>query len=99
MPRRPNFVILGAPKCGTTALSEYLRDHPQVFVSRPKEPHYFCDEWDYYYAPGERSEEHYLRLFADADDEPPGGRRGVGLVPLLDDRGAQHRRLRPGACA
>jgi hypothetical protein len=68
VPRRPNFVILGAPKCGTTALSVYLRDHPQVFVSRPKEPHYFCDEWDYYYAPGERSEEHYLRLFADADD-------------------------------
>jgi hypothetical protein len=66
--RRPNFVILGAPKCGTTALSEYLRDHPQVFVSRPKEPHYFCDDWDYYYAPGQRTEEHYLRLFDDATD-------------------------------
>ena len=66
VPRRPNFVILGAPKCGTTALSEYLRDHPQVFVSRPKEPHYFCDDWDYYYAPGERTEEHYLHLFDDA---------------------------------
>ena len=61
-------MILGAPKCGTTALSEYLRDHPQVFVSRPKEPHYFCDEWDYYYAPGSGLEEHYLRLFEDADD-------------------------------
>ena len=69
VPRRPNFVILGAPKCGTTALSEYLRDHPQVFVSRPKEPHYFCDDWDYYYAPGQRTEEHYLRLFDAAGDE------------------------------
>jgi hypothetical protein len=66
--RRPNFVVLGAPKCGTTALSEYLRDHPQVFVSRPKEPHYFCDDFDYYYAPGERTEEHYLRLFDAADE-------------------------------
>ncbi|WP_217913674.1 sulfotransferase [Miltoncostaea marina] len=63
MPGRPDFFILGAPKCGTTALSEYLRDHPQVFVSRPKEPHYFCDDFDYYYAPGQRTEEHYLRLF------------------------------------
>ena len=40
-----------------------------MFVSRPKEPHYFCDDWDYYYAPGERSEEHYLRLFDDATDD------------------------------
>src|SRR5687768_11408599 len=69
VPRRPNFAILGAPKGRTTALSEYLRDHPRVFVSRPKEPHCFCDDWDYYCAPGERSEEHYLRLFDAADDE------------------------------
>jgi len=68
VPRRPNFAVLGAPKCGTTALSEYLRGHPQVFVSRPKEPHYFCDDFDYYYAPGERTEEHYLRLFDAADE-------------------------------
>ena len=66
--RRPDFFILGAPKCGTTALSEYLRRHPRVFVSRPKEPHYFCDDFDYYYAPGQRTEEHYLRLFAEAGD-------------------------------
>ncbi len=40
----PNFFIVGAPKCGTTALSEYLRDHPNVFMSRPKEPHFFADD-------------------------------------------------------
>jgi Sulfotransferase domain len=68
VPRRPDFFILGAPKCGTTALSEYLRRHPRVFVSRPKEPHYFCGDFDYYYAPGQRTEEHYLRLFAEADE-------------------------------
>jgi hypothetical protein len=27
--RRPSFFIVGAPKCGTTALSEYLRAHPE----------------------------------------------------------------------
>ena len=69
VPRRPDFFILGAPKCGTTALSEYLRQHPRVFVSTPKEPHYFCDDFDYYYAPGQRTEEHYLRLFDGADDD------------------------------
>lgn len=38
---KPNFFIIGAPKCGTSALSEYLRHHPNVFMSMPKEPHYF----------------------------------------------------------
>jgi hypothetical protein len=33
--------IVGAPRCGTTALSEYLRGHPEVCFSTPKEPHFF----------------------------------------------------------
>lgn len=39
---KPNFFIVGAPKCGTTAISEYLRTHPRVFMCHPKEPHYFA---------------------------------------------------------
>ena len=66
---RPEFFIAGGPKCGTTALSEYLRGHPAVFMSTPKEPHYFCDDFDYYYAPGRRTLDHYLRLYDDAGDE------------------------------
>lgn len=41
---RPDFFIIGAPKCGTTALSEYLRQHPRIGFSRPKEPIYFCTD-------------------------------------------------------
>ncbi|MEC9362813.1 MAG: sulfotransferase [Pseudomonadota bacterium] len=38
----PNFVIIGAQKSGTTSLYEYLRAHPDVFMSSPlKEPGYF----------------------------------------------------------
>lgn len=58
----PNFFIVGAPKCGTTALSEYLRGHPAVFLSRPKEPHFFAED-----LPGTRYVTElpdYLRLFA-----------------------------------
>ncbi|MEX0930293.1 MAG: sulfotransferase domain-containing protein [Candidatus Paceibacterota bacterium] len=40
---QPTFFILGAPKCGTTALSEYLRDHPDILVSEPKEAEHFTD--------------------------------------------------------
>lgn len=36
-----SFFIVGAPRCGTTSLSTYLRDHPQVCFSRPKETHHF----------------------------------------------------------
>lgn len=72
--KRPNFFIVGAPKCGTTALSEYLREHPRVFVTRPKEPHFFSRDFPYYYAPGQATLDHYLRLYEDAD----GGHLAVG---------------------
>ncbi len=38
---RPNFFIIGAPKCGTTSLARYLGGHPHVFITNPKEPCYF----------------------------------------------------------
>ncbi len=37
----PNFLIIGAPKAGTTGLYYTLRQHPQIFLSDPKEPFYF----------------------------------------------------------
>src|SRR4051794_27835879 len=33
--------VVGAPRSGTTSLSTYLADHPQICFSRPKEPHFF----------------------------------------------------------
>ena len=45
-PRRmPDFFIIGAPKCGTTALYRYLSKHPGVFVPSLKEPQYFCTDF------------------------------------------------------
>ena len=41
---RPNFFIAGAPKCGTTALNVYLRSHPNIFMSTPKELNYFSED-------------------------------------------------------
>jgi hypothetical protein len=43
--RIPDFFIIGASKCGTTALSEYVRQHPNVCFARTKEPHYFSDDY------------------------------------------------------
>lgn len=38
----PTFLILGAPKCGTTALHYYLSQHPDIYLGKVKEPHYFA---------------------------------------------------------
>ena len=37
----PDFFVVGAPRCGTTALCKYLKNHPEICLSRPKETHYF----------------------------------------------------------
>jgi Sulfotransferase family len=38
----PTFLVVGAGRAGTTALVEGLRGHPQIFITDPKEPHYFA---------------------------------------------------------
>jgi hypothetical protein len=41
--RMPDFFIVGHPKCGTTALHEMLRQHPQIHMPL-KEPRFFAQE-------------------------------------------------------
>jgi Sulfotransferase family len=76
----PNFVVIGAARCGTTSLYAYLREHPQVFMSPEKETDYFSlgdlppsevpAAASLYRA---RAREDYERLFRDA-----GSARAVG---------------------
>lgn len=40
----PNFFVVGAPKCGTTALHHYLGTHPDIYLPRIKEPHFFATD-------------------------------------------------------
>lgn len=74
-PRVPDFYIIGAPKCGTTALYTYLRDHPLIFLPSLKEPQYFCFDF-----PGicqVRGYDHYLGLFYTARPEQVVGEASV----------------------
>jgi len=41
----PDFVVVGAPKCGTTAIYATLLQHPEVSLSPIKEPHYFAHDF------------------------------------------------------
>lgn len=41
---RPNTFLIGAPKCGTTALAQYLSDRADVFLGYPKEPSFWSSD-------------------------------------------------------
>lgn len=64
--KEPNFFIVGAPKCGTTSLSHWLNQHPSIFLSAVKEPHFFNTDMGNC---RRKSFRKYLDLFADATDE------------------------------
>lgn len=71
--RRPNFFIVGAPKCGTTALRDYLAQHPEIFMANG-EPAFFCPDLD----PARRPDT------ATGANDPAWLRHGEWLHPGLD---------------
>jgi Sulfotransferase domain len=62
----PDFVVAGAPKCGTTAIYKTLQRHPQIFLPSIKEPHYFAFEFKHRRAVETAAS--YDRLFWRASD-------------------------------
>ena len=69
--KRPDVFIVGAFKAGTTAMYEYLRAHPQVFMSVPKEPMYFGADLTPRYR--RMTEDEYLKLFDAAQPDQRAG--------------------------
>ncbi|MGQ0622270.1 MAG: sulfotransferase family protein [Panacagrimonas sp.] len=55
---RPNFLVIGTYRAGTTWLHEVLRQHPQVFLPAEKELMFFNRHYD-------RGIDWYERLYAD----------------------------------
>ena len=64
---RPNFFIVGAPKCGTTAIYQYLNSHPNIYFPEIKEPNYFLFDMEKWRVCAE--EKTYLSLFNNAQKE------------------------------
>lgn len=60
---RPNFFIVGAPKCGTTSIDQYLRSHPDIGMAAVKEPHYFGADLPNTRSLYRNDETRYLSLF------------------------------------
>ncbi len=84
MDRWPNFFIVGAPRCGTTSLYEYLNQTPGVFMSPIKEPNYFCVSVNPNIKLSQviRDKKKYLNLFKHVKDEIA---IGEASVPYLWD--------------
>jgi hypothetical protein len=88
--RWPDFLIIGAPKAGTTALFQTLSCHPQIFASAQKEPRFFickgskpvfpCPGGDSNVADIVWPEEAYLELFRDC---PADARAGEASTAYL----------------
>jgi len=64
----PDLFIVGAPRCGTTALYTHLQQHPMVHMATPKEPHFFSPDL-FLPAPHQpiRDFSRYLSLFTAGD--------------------------------
>jgi len=56
----PNFLVIGAAKCGTTSLWKYLDAHPDIFMSPKKEICFFNRQSEY-----NKGLEHYEIFFRD----------------------------------
>ncbi len=97
----PDFLIAGAPKAGSTALHAALVQHPQLFLSNPKEPKFFLTDGRppppaTQRGPGDAhsaqewiwQRDRYERLF---DAAPPGALRGESTPFYLWDTAAHAR--------
>lgn len=59
----PDFIIGGAPKCGTSSLYFWLAAHPEVYGSPVKETFFFSDDFNYY-GPGPHCDKDDIEVYA-----------------------------------
>lgn len=81
----PNFLLIGQAKCGTTSVYTQLGQHPDVFVSDTKEPHFFGrDDVD-------ESLPEYEALFDGVEDESAVGEASTSYTrPDIAERCAMN---------
>jgi Sulfotransferase family len=92
----PTFLVVGGARCGTTGLVEGLRTNPRVFVTDPKEPHYFAlhRRGAHFTAPGDQhtinrvsvtDRDAYLALYPDRYDYLALGDASVSTMYYFED--------------
>jgi hypothetical protein len=95
----PDFLLIGAPKAGTTAVHVALAGHPRLFLSGVKEPKFFLTDGSPPPCGGGPGDEETFRRYvwrrrdyeALFDGAPPGALRGESTTLYLRDQAAQRR--------
>lgn len=75
--RFPDFFIVGAPKCGTTSLAYYLRQHPQIFMPE-NEVHFLSPDFPVHREV--KTWEHYTSLFENAPSDAIVGEKSISYL-------------------
>ncbi len=75
------FFIVGAPRCGTSAMAKYLKHHPSICFSSPKETNFFVTVGKKASPAVERAQ--FLRAFFFEPDAGPATLFGEGSVSTL----------------
>lgn len=95
---KPNLFLIGAMRSGTTSLYNYLRTHPQIFMSPHKEPTYFADPdelraiWPHKaHEMTDKGQDYYLELFRDAGAAPVVGEASTCYTMTPTVRGVAER--------
>ncbi len=83
----PNFLIVGAAKCGTSSFANYIDQHPEIYISKPKEPRFISSQFTEFPLKGPFSDrleswyvktyEEYVKLFEDAKEAKAIGEASV----------------------
>lgn len=81
MSRKPDFFVVGAPRAGTSSLYYYLVQHPDVYMTYPKEPNFFYNRK----SPGspvleEKRLDEYLRLFEGIPEHKQAGEASTSYL-------------------
>jgi hypothetical protein len=83
--RKPDLFIVGAPKCGTSAMDQYLAAHPDIYMAE-KEMHTFGSDLRFGPQFYRRDEQAYLSAFAARNGEHHAGESSVWY--LFSERAA-----------
>lgn len=67
--KKPNLFLVGVPRAGTTSLYEYLKQHPEVFMSEIKGPNFFGEEKNESFPEFHKNGKKYLFLFKKVRNE------------------------------
>lgn len=66
---KPNLFVSGFPRSGSTALCDYLDQHPEIFVSKPKEPETLEIYYNFKSQGARLTFEEYKRMFSEYKDK------------------------------